>query len=62
MSSILVQEIVEVFLQLLALLGELAASAPDSSPSAGLLGLVSFFFCSAMGPTSWPPRVSRNPG
>lgn len=54
----LVQQVVEVFLELLALLGQLTASRPGVVAALrGLVGLVSFFFCSAM--DCVPPGAPR---
>src|SRR5882724_10742939 len=50
MSSISSRRLSRSSLSFLPFLASSPLPAPDSSPSAGLLGLVSFFFCSAMGP------------
>src|SRR3972149_3875365 len=63
MSSISSRRLSRSSLIFLPFLASSALLAAASSPSGGLVGLVSFFFCSAMEPiTSWPPAGGRHRG
>src|SRR6266550_2719498 len=56
----LVEELVDVFLDLLALLGQLRTRRCSVSTFRGFVGLTSFFFCSAISPSMGQRAVSHN--